>query len=103
MIQPLLDSSLRESLECKGVFSEPHDSTGGLSFCHLPDSFSPLNATVEEDKVKEHLKKLDVQKSTEPDGLHLCMLSELADANFGYLWIVGDDAADLKEAILLYY
>jgi len=44
--QPHLDYSPRVSLECKGVCSEPHDSTGWLSFCRLSDSVTPFNATV---------------------------------------------------------
>jgi len=37
-IQPHLDSSLTESLERKGLCSEPRGSAGGLSFsaCHTP-------------------------------------------------------------------
>jgi len=40
-----LDSPLRESLEHKCVCSEPCDSTGGLSFCHLSDSLTAFKAT----------------------------------------------------------
>lgn len=43
---------------------------------------------VEEDQVKEHLNKLDIQKSIGPDRMHLHLLMELANVTVRPLLII---------------
>ncbi|KFV74587.1 hypothetical protein N308_00053, partial [Struthio camelus australis] len=60
---------------------------------------------VEEDRVRDHLSKLDIHKSTGPDGMHPQVLRELADVMARPLsillersWRSGEVPEDWKKA-----